>query len=225
MRTPDRKKILLLIIFAGLLPVVTFAQSQGGRIGILLGAGKAKVDNEDFPDQSGKVALGGGLGATFQLTKNIGMYGNLLFVSKGTKATGTETLNGSSGQTYWKGLSFYAVEIPLMPKISIGFNRFYVKVFAGPSVNFNIHTNEEKKYDDPHYDREHGYHDRKVDVPLLEYAVVWGGGLDVEISEKDILLLEFRKQEDLNMNGINIVNNNHYYNEYYMISVGYLYKY
>jgi hypothetical protein len=228
METLNRKKNLVLILIVVLLPFTTFAQSKGLRLGVLFGVGKAKVENEDFLNQSGKIALGGGLGMTYQLTKNIGVYGNLLFTSKGTKSTGTEMFSGPSGQinySYWKGLSFYAVEIPLMPKLSVRLNRFHLKAFAGPSINFNIHTNEEKIYDDINFDKDQGYKDQKVDVPLLEYSVVWGGGLDAEVSEKDILFVEFRKQEDLNMNAINIVNNNHYYNEYYMISIGYLHKY
>lgn len=229
MKTLNRKKnqalILILILIVVMLPVTAIAQSKGTRLGILFGAGKAKVDNENFLNQSGKLVLGGGFGISYQLAKNFGMYGNVLFTSKGTKSTGTEMSTGQIHYSYWKGLSFYAIEIPVMPKLSIRLNRFYLKAFAGPSINFNIHTNEEKVYDNSLYNEVHGYKDQKVDVPLLEYAIVWGGGIDAEVSGKDILFVEFRKQEDLNMNAINIVNNNHYYNEYYLISIGYLYKY
>lgn len=221
-KTYNRMKNIALILIIAMLPFSTKAQSKGTRLGLMFGVGKAKVDNENFLNQSGKIALGGGFGLSYQLSENFGMYGNVLFTSKGTKSTGTDI---SSGQTYWKGLSFYAIEIPVMPKLSVRLNRFYLKAFAGPSVNFNIHTNEEKIYDDSHYNNEQGYKDQAVDVPFLEYAVVWGGGIDAEISGKDILFVEFRKTEDLNMNAINIVNNNHYYNDYYLISVGYHYKY
>jgi hypothetical protein len=225
MKIFNRKTLLVLIIIA-LIPYTSYSQSKGSRLGILFGIGQAKTDNAILPNQYKKIALGGGVGYNYQFNKIVGIYGNVLFTSKGTKSRDSEisTGNGSTNYSYRKGLSFYAIEVPIMPKLSIGLHNFHFKVFAGPSINFNIHANEDKEYDDHKYDQDNGYKDKSLDVPLLEYSFVWGGGIEIETVKGNLFFLEGRKQHDLNLNVVRIINNTHYFNGYYMFSLGYLFK-
>jgi hypothetical protein len=218
-------KKLFILLLIGSLPLSVFAQSKGFRFGGMFGLGEGRIKNPTITSQSGKLAVTGGFGVNYQFRKIFGLYGNLLYTSKGAKADGIE---GSVIGTYpyEQTFSFSAIEIPVMPKLSFGFNKFYLKAFAGPSVNFNLSSKEDKVYNNSTYDFDHGYENKDLDVPFVDYSFVFGGGIDWETSEKNIFFLEYRRNKDLRLKSINAVNENtHYYNRYYVFAFGYLCKF
>jgi hypothetical protein len=220
------KQILILFFLFQLSPLC-FSQSNGLRIGASLGVGEATIKKTDISNQTGKLAFQGGLALNYQFIKNFGLYGNILYATKGSRSSGTERVSGFFGTTDYKFEEKYVldyIEVPVMPKLSFGGEKFYIKIFAGPSLNFNLSGKQNKQYEDASYNQDNGYGFRKITgLQLVEYALVYGAGFDVEISDGSVLFLEIRQSKALNSFGT--INNKNAYNQYFTLNAGYLIKY
>jgi hypothetical protein len=219
-------KTIVIFLFIIICPILSYSQSEGLRIGATGGIGQSKIHNSSLPDNSKLSALGG-ISYSYQFNKFLGLYGNVLYVSKGAKIDSYDRINWFFGYTdysYHRKISISTIEIPIMPKISYGFNKFYFKGFIGPSFNFILSAKDEKTYDDSSYNKDNGYSKKDLTgASVMEFSLVFGGGVDVEVSGDDVFFLEFRDNVGLSnfasINGMDSQNRN------FNICVGYLFKY
>ncbi len=221
------RKLLIVLVTLPLFYTSAMAQSPGFRSGLIVGIGQATIKNSTISDQTGKLAFMAGFGLNYQFTKNLGLYGNVLFSSKGSSFTGSDQGNGVlsvNNYSYKQSVSLYYIEIPIMPKVSIGFNNFHLKAFAGPSFNFNLYGKESKTYDDANYNQSNGYQKKDIaNLSVVEYSFVYGGGFDIELDNNDVLFLEVR--DNMGLNSFGQINNANSYSRYFAIGIGYLYTY
>ena len=205
----------------------SYSQSPGLAIGGHFGIGQAKIAKANVTNQTGRLALQGGLALNYQFINNFGLYGNILFSGKGSRASGTDvqsTFFGNKEFPFEEKYNLYYIEIPVMAKLSVGINNFHLKAFAGPSVNFNVKGTQSKIYEDKDYNQENGYEDREIQgLNLMEYSFCYGGGIDVVIAEQSIFFLEARNNIGLNTFGK--INNLDAFNQYFGLGFGILYKY
>lgn len=220
-------KFKLLLAVALFFPLFTNAQTPGFRMGGMFGVGESRIKSEGITNETGKLALTAGMTMTYQFSKNFGIYANALFTTKGTKSAGVERVSGIFTYTdysYMRRFSLYYIEIPVMPKVSVGLKNFHLKAFAGPSLNFNILAKEDKEYDNQAYNNDYGYSGRNLPgVNVLEYSLVYGGGIDVEVSNRDLLFLEVRASTGITHLGS--INGQDATNKYLMVGLGYQYTY
>jgi hypothetical protein len=218
---------IFILFFSIQVSTLCFSQSDGFRMGAHFGMGQATIKEANISRQTGKLALQAGLSMNYQFFKNFGLNSNILFTSKGSRSSGSETVYGFFGSkeyTYEEDYSLYYVEIPLMPKLSLGGEKFFVKVFAGPSLNFNLYGKQDKVFDDANYHEQNGFTNREIKgLNLLEYSLVYGGGFDVEVSDNSIFSLEVRESRSLNSFGE--INTKDAINQYFMVGIGYLNKF
>ncbi|MBX9853683.1 MAG: PorT family protein [Cytophagaceae bacterium] len=202
-------------------------QSPGLALGGHFGIGQAKISKANINNQTGRLALQGGLSLNYQFVKNFGLYGNILFSGKGSRASGNDvqsTFFGNKEFPFEQKYNLYYIEIPVMAKLSLGINNFYFKAFAGPSINFNVKGTESKIYEDKDYHEQNGYSDREIQgLNLMEYSFCYGGGIDVEIAQQSIFFLEVRN--NIGMNTFGKINNLDAFNQYFGLGLGILYKY
>jgi len=219
------KKLFILLVALPLLYTTAIAQTPGFRSGLIFGIGQATIKNSSIDNQTGKLAFLAGFGLNYQFTKYFGLYGNILFVSKGTSFTGADGGNGITGSNpYKQTVSLGYIEIPVMPKLSVGIDNFHFKAFAGPSMNFNLYGKETKTYNDPNYNQNNGYRWQNVpNLSVVEYSFVYGGGFDVELPNNDVLFLEIR--DNIGLTSLGQINGINSYNKYFAVAFGYLYTY
>src|SRR3984957_12058585 len=91
------KKLFILLVALPLLCTTAIAQTPGFRSGLIFGIGQATIKNSNVDNQTGKLAFLAGFGLNYQFTKYFGLYGNILFASKGTAFTGADGGNAISG--------------------------------------------------------------------------------------------------------------------------------
>jgi hypothetical protein len=204
---------------------VGFAQSPGFRYGARIGIGQAKISGASIVNQTGRLAFNAGLTANYQFNNHVGLSADFLFTSKGSRASSSETKSGffnSTTYNYEEIYKLYYFEIPIMAKVSVGFSNFHPKIFVGPSINFNLLGTQTRTYEDPNYNTDHGFSDRKIPgLQLMEFSGVVGAGFDVEMANEKILFLDIRYNSALNSFGI--INGRSAYNNYFTVGVGYLY--
>lgn len=220
-------KAIFILFFLIISTHLSFSQTEGLRLGVYAGIGQSNIRKGNISNSTGKLALQGGLAMNYQFSKNLGLYSNLLLTGKGAEGNGTETVSGLPGSgeyKYKQEFSLYYIEIPIMPKVSIGTEKFYIKAFAGPSINFNVGAKQDKMYETPTIDNQLGYSGRNMpEVELIEYSLVCGAGFDVETANKNIFFMEARYNSALNSLGP--VNSTKAFNQYFTVGLGYLYKY
>ena len=221
-------KRLILTLAALLLVIAAFAQSAGFRYGAHFALGTSTFGPVRNLNEESKLSFNTGIAANYQFTKHFGLNMNALLASKGAKINGT-ILTSSGGffgggqqeYRYEDNYRFLYAEIPVLPKLSVGVGNLHFKVFAGPSVNFNLLNTLTRTYDDPEYNDNNGFDQKYEDVEVMEYSVVYGTGIDVETDESSIFFLDIRFNNALSSFG-NIAGNDAY-NKYFSIGLGYLY--
>jgi hypothetical protein len=211
---------IALLSFAGSVS----AQNTGFKYGARFGIGQASISDAGIENQTGKLSLNAGLTSAYHFTNYFGLTTDILFVSKGSRATGSETESGffgSTSYTFEERYKLYYVEIPVMAKASVGNETFRFKIFAGPSVNFNVSGSHTRIFNDPDYDQDHGFTDRSITgIKLLEFAGVVGAGFEV-MAGNDIFFIDIRNSAAFNSFGL--INNKNAYNNYFAVGVGYMY--
>jgi hypothetical protein len=157
------------------------------------------------------------LGASYQFNNNFGLTGNILYISKGSRTSGTERVTGFLGHkdyTYEENFSLSYIEIPLLAKLSLGAGSFHLKGFAGPAISFSMSGKHDRVYDDTDYNEDNGFTGR--DIPglnLMEYSGILGTGIDIELSDGNIFYLELR--ENFSFNSFGRINNRDAFNNYF----------
>lgn len=217
-------KVLVTFLVGSIISFNLFAQSEGLRYGARFGIGESRFTKESLSAQQGKLSFNTGLAANYQFFENFGLTLDALFVSKGTKAQGSVTRSTFTGtreiqfeETY---RMFYA-EIPLMAKASVGFNNFYLKAFAGPSLNFNLLSTYSRDYDDP--DETDISDEQMKNLEVMEQTIVYGVGFEVEMADHELFFLDFRNSTGLSSFGKVTSTGEDGYSSYFSIGIGYMY--
>lgn len=209
---------LLIFTFAG----SVFAQNKGFKYGARFGIGQANISKADIQNQIGKLALNAGITAAYHFTNYFALTTEILYVSKGVRATGTvlgSGLTGSKSYNYEEAYKLSYIEIPGMAKFSIGGKTFRFKVFAGPSMNFNISGNHSRIFEDLDYDLDNGFYDKKIPgLKVLEYSGVVGAGFEA-MKQADIFFIDIRYNSAFNSLGM--INGRNAYNNYFAVGIGY----
>lgn len=219
------KKLIILGILA-IASTAAFAQSPGFHKGARFSLGEAtfKDFNMENATTESKLLMSGGVSVTNQFTENFGLMADVLFTSKGAKASGTTESGGaiSSDKKYNDTYRLFYAELPIMAKLSVGTDNFYIKGFAGPSINFNLLGTETRVFEDPDYDRNNGYDNRPLNnLEVLEFSTVLGGGIDVINGAGQTFFVDFRVSNPLGVAGK--IQGNDFKNSYFSIGIGYLY--
>jgi hypothetical protein len=225
-------KNLFLTLF--ILSFITIkAQSRGTRIGAQAGIGETWFSNslngKSFSgvNATPKLFFTAGLGASHQFTRWFGLNGSVLLASKGQSFEGTEQgekdlFGNTPSYKYEETYRLLYTEIPLLAKVSIGFDNFFIKAFAGPSIGFNLHSSDQKIYNDQRYNDENGYNKTIHPSQVTELSAIAGFGIEAERKNEEIVFLDVRVNNALNNWGK--VNGQNAFNNYFSVNVGYLMK-
>ncbi len=215
------KKLLIILLLTGI-TVTTMAQSQGFKYGARFAIGQANFNSDNISDEAGKLMLRGGFGATYQFNKNVALFGEGALTLKGSKATFTRNNSGTLGtstETFEDDYSLVYVELPLMLKLSYGASEeFYIKGFAGPSLNFNVLSiyNRDSNINANDFQQE-----KIPGVDVIEGAFVFGGGFDIETKQGQIFSLDVRSNKAFSSWGKIPGNGRSGFNNYFAVGVGY----
>lgn len=188
--------LLFVLICAGTL----HAQSPGFRFGPRFGIGASQFTH--MPGATSKLAVQANLVASKQLTTFFavqfcpwtGMFGSdRQGIVQDAAPTGRARL-----YTYHDSYHVFSVGFPLLAKFSVPMgHNFYLSVFAGPSITFNMGGTHTKQYDDPMYNQRDGYVSHPMDdlARSMNSGIV-GCGLEFETA-KSIIGLDVQWNEYL----------------------------
>lgn len=212
--------------FVFLTTLKTEAQEKGFHYGARFGIGESNLNIEGITTEKGKLALSGGAATSYQFGEIFGITADFLFTSKGATAEGTtqeETLFGTQTYKYTDKYNLFYAELPITGKLSIPIgDDFFLKAYSGPSMNFNLLALESRIYDNTDYHQDNGYFDREMkDLETIEYALIYGVGVDIISKDDRIFFLDVRSSGALtpvgNINGRSAKSN------YFLISAGYMF--
>jgi hypothetical protein len=216
------KKLITLLSFL-FISLTLSAQSPGTRYGGHFALGTSHF--RGYADQQSKLLFSTGIAVNKQFTKNLGVNMNALVTSKGSRISGstpggTDIFGNTRYYKYEDTYRMYYVEVPLLPKLSFGGNGFFAKVFAGPSINFNLFSAQSRKYEDENFNSNNGF-DKKYDAEVMEYAMVYGAGIDLETKDSQVWFIDLRLSQA--MNSFGTINSFKASNDYFALGIGYLY--
>jgi hypothetical protein len=219
------KRIILTIAIISVGATALFAQSPGFKKGARFSLGEAsfKDFNHDNITTDSKLLMSGGVSVSNQFTENFGLMADVLFTSKGAKGSGTTNVGAfGSEEKFDDTYRLFYAELPIMAKISVGADNFYIKGFAGPSINFNLLGTETRVFENGNVDNNEGYRDRQLnDLEVIEFSTVIGGGIDVVNSVGQAFFVDLRLSSPISSLGK--IQGATPSNSYFSIGVGYLY--
>lgn len=190
-------KKLQVTLIACILSVTAFAQNVGFYYGTRLGLGESTLDGGGIINPQAKLLWQIGGASAFQFTDNIGIMADFLLTGKGAKGSGETEAGGIWGSrkfAYNEKISLLTGDIPIMAKLSYGFAGFYIKAFAGPSVNFNFNGMHSLTYDDADFHNENGFENKEITtLETMSNAFVYGVGFDVKAGDGRLFFLDVRK--------------------------------
>jgi len=221
-----RDAVLIVII---LISSINMLQAQDGefKYGTRIGLGESQLNFTNISGESNKLALSIGITSAYQFNKILGVSADFLFTSKGGKRDGIETTSNSLGfnQEYEfedKYRLFYA-ELPLALTLRVPLkDNFYLRGFAGPSINFKLFATESRLYEDESFNEKNGYSNRSIEaLETVDYSYFYGIGVEIIGSDERSYLLDFRLSEPLGSAGE--IGNVQVENSYFLISAGCLF--
>lgn len=197
---------------------------NGFRLGARFGLGEGKIKSDALKDTRGRLMVSGGIASSYRFNKLLSLNADFLLTSIGVKTSGYTRSSNILGQqreyVYDDRFDFLLAELPVTAQLTARSGNFFMKGYAGPSVNFNLIAVETREYDDNNYNTEYGYRSRQLqDVNTVSYSVVYGIGLGAYDRENRIYFLDFRLSNGISP-GLKIGGQNTYYN-YYCVSAGY----
>lgn len=219
--------IISLAIVSFLQVEMTQAQESGFHYGGRFGIGESSMTINGKSGMSSKLSFSGGVATCYQFNSIVGITADFLFTSKGAKAKGSVTQNDLFGNprsyAYSEQFNLFYAELPVAAKLSIPLrDDFFIKGFAGPSMNFKLLGMETREYDDESFNANNGYYGRELkNLETIEYSIVYGAGIDVVSKDNRIFFLDFRLSNALGHAGT--INYQSVRNNYFMISAGYLF--
>lgn len=209
----------LIVTLAAFSFVIAANAQKGFYYGGLFGIGQASFNSSSLANQSNLLMIGGGVAGTYQFTNYFGLTVNGLVVSKGTSATGTVPGNiFNPDEDYEETYRLLYAEVPVMAKLRYGAKGFYGKIFGGPSFNFNVSGTYDIDYKNSTNKDASG---QKINgLKVMETALVYGAGVEVETSAAGLYSLEFRMSRGLSGIAKTVMGGNDIKNEYFSICLG-----
>ncbi|WMJ75494.1 hypothetical protein RCC89_20365 [Cytophagaceae bacterium ABcell3] len=112
--------------------------------------------------------------------------------------------------------------MPVMAKYSMGSHLLYMNFFGGPSIGLNVRAYQTRQFQDPIADADEGFRRGAIEGRnLLELGAVFGTGIDFQ--RPDNRILSFSIRNHIGLTPLGIINGRNAYNNYFAITVGYLY--
>lgn len=213
------------MLLAGLGAITCQAQSEGFYYGTRLGLGESTIDGGGISNPSGKLMWQAGGSAVYQFSNNIGLGADFLLSGKGVKGSGEVEEGGLTGSTTYsfnEKVSLLSGDVPIYAKASLGFGNIYIKVFGGPSINFNFGGLYSREYDDANYNDNNGFNNVEMkNLETIETSLMYGLGIDVRSNDGRLFFLDLRLANS--MNSIGTLNGSEMNLNYLCLNAGYLF--
>lgn len=171
-----------------------FAQAPGFHYGFKFGMGAGTLSIPNTPAEVGRPVLETGFASSFQFTRMIGISADALLGLHGGYVDEREV-----GRTYQDRFHLYQAQVPIALKFSIPLNEsYFLRLYGGPSINFNLASREERRYINTALDEERGYHNRPMDdMEPMNYSMVFGAGVEYITKGNKILFFDAKGNEGL----------------------------
>jgi len=202
------------------------SQVEGFHVGGRFGLGESSIVCEGLQNNTGKLAVSGGVTANYQVTKYLGLNADFLLTSSGAKASGSTRESGILGTeqsySYRDRVDIVNAEVPLTGQLSVWFGDLFVRAYAGPGMNFNLLGVQTRVYDNENYNNGHGFINREFEQKNnISYSMIYGLGFGA-LSEKDQLyFLDLRLNRGISPAGK--INNANAFVNYYCLTGGYIF--
>jgi len=218
-------KKLFFIAFMATTAVAT-AQSDlaGFHYGAKAGIGESNFTGGGLTDVTGRLLVMGGFSASYNFNSNFGIAAEFLGTSKGSNNNGKTfvagPLGGGTDYAYTDRYRTIDIEIPLLPRFTIGRDGFYFQAFAGPAINFNVFGVTSRTYEDENYNTNNGYAEQPMsNLNTSSLSAVYGVGLLVLAPNYQLFSVDVRFNQGLSSFGT--FNGQEAKHSYFAISVGY----
>jgi hypothetical protein len=129
---------------------------------------------------------------------------------------------GDKHYAYERTFAMYYAEIPIVAKITLGNDNFYMSLFAGPSINFKLAALDTKQYtSDDNYNNNNGYTRKTLPgINVTEITGIVGIGLNAKYGDQ-IFFIDGRFSAPFTR--IGAVDGKNIQNQYFTIGLGYIY--
>lgn len=208
------------------------AQSEliGFHYGAKAGIGESTFKSDGLSEVTGRLLVMGGFSASYNFNSYFGLSAEFLATSKASnnrdktfvQNPGGPIIGPGSGTDYYYTDRFRTIdiEIPLLPRFTLGKNGFYFQAFAGPSINFNVLGLTSRTYENENYNANNGYPEQPMtNLNTSSFSAVYGMGLLVLAPNDQLFTVDIRMNQGLTpfgrFNGMDAKHN------YFAISVGY----
>lgn len=213
--------LLLILAFA----YKSAAQNNELKLGSRFTIGQSELTGDDFSGKQSGLLIGIGGTADYHFNKWFGIMGDAMLMRKGFQIKGSEAggLFGNPDQyKYTDRYAFYQAEFPVMAKIRLGNDKFGFRVFAGPSLGFNLLTLQSREYDDLNYNDNNGFMGRSVkDINILDKSLHYGLGIEILNAGNQLFFADIRSCN--NLSSIGYISNKAILMNHFCVSLGYLF--
>jgi hypothetical protein len=222
------KRLMLLVCM--LQSGLAMAQGLSGfYYGAKVGVGESNFNSTGLAETSGKLLLMGGFSGSYHFNDYFALSAEFLLNSKSANNRDKVTEPGQGGIFGGSGTDYFYtdryrtldIEIPLLPKFTIGKNGFYLQAFAGPSLNFNIGGIEARTFEDENYNNQNGYAERPMTgLNTTHFSAVYGLGVLVLAPNEQLFSVDFRMSNGLSP--FKSFNNQEARYSFFAVSLGYV---
>lgn len=229
-----KRQIMKKLLFWACMSTSTMAAAQselgGFHYGAKAGIGESTFSSAGLTDVKGRLLLMGGFSASYNFNNYFGLSAEFLATSKASNNRDKTYEPGSGGPIIGPGggTDYYYldrfrtidIEIPILPRLTIGKNGFYFQAFAGPSINFNVLGVTSRTYEDANYHANNGYPEQPMNnLNTSSFSAVYGLGLLVLAPNYQLFSVDFRLNQGITPFGT--FNGQDAKHNYFAISVGY----
>ncbi|MFT4996431.1 MAG: hypothetical protein ACI9BJ_000931 [Flavobacteriales bacterium] len=219
-------KKILAFTFLFVLATATFAQDKGFYYGTRFSLGESDLLGGQLENTTGKLFWQVGAASAYQFTENIGLTADFLLSGKGTKnndeVTSSGGVFGDRTYKYDEKVSLLSGDVPIAMKFSVNIQKLYLKVYGGPSVNFQFAGFHTREYEDANYNDENGFDNKEItSLETMNLGWVYGAGVDVKSGDGRLFFLDFRLGNS--PKSIASINGKGVRNSYMGLSAGYLF--
>ncbi len=222
------------LLYAAMCFVVSTAMAQseltGFHYGAKAGIGESTFNSAGLADVNGRLLVMGGFSASYNFNAYFGLSAEFLGTSKASinrdktfvPSPGGPIIGPGSGTDYYYTDRFRTIdiEIPILPRFTIGKNGFYFQAFAGPAINFNVFGVTSRTYEDANYNANNGYPEQPMtNLKTSSFSAVYGFGVLVLAPNNQLFSVDFRVSQGLTPFGT--FNGQEAKHNYFAISVGY----
>ena len=184
--------LLLVVISAS-----TFAQDKGFYYGTRFSIGQSDLEGAQLENTTGKLLWQVGGASAYQFNKNIGLTADFLLSGKGTRNSGsfsTASVLGNTERKYDEKINLFTGDVPITLKFSTGLEKFHIKAYAGPNINFQLASLHTVQYEDDNYNDDNGFENEDIssNFETMTVGMLFGAGIDVKAGDGRLFFLDFR---------------------------------